>query len=58
MDEIIQQTRAVKDLSSHVFARLEAMLEAPAWQGADACLRRRSLPGNSAYRVQSCERRW
>ncbi|CDZ49692.1 MULTISPECIES: FadR/GntR family transcriptional regulator [Neorhizobium] len=33
MDEIIQQTRAVKDLSSHVLARLEAMLEAPAWQG-------------------------
>jgi len=33
MDEISQQTRAVKDLSSHVLARLEAMLEAPDWHG-------------------------
>lgn len=33
MNEISQQTRPVKDLSSHVLARLEAMLEAPAWRG-------------------------
>jgi DNA-binding FadR family transcriptional regulator len=33
MDEINHQTRLLKDLSSHVLAKLEAMLEAPAWHG-------------------------
>jgi len=33
MNEINQKTRSVKDLSSHVLNRLEAMLEAPAWHG-------------------------
>jgi len=33
MDEVAQQARPVKDLSSHVHARLEAMLDAPAWHG-------------------------
>lgn len=33
MDEISQHARPLKDLSSHVLVRLEAMLDAPAWQG-------------------------
>ncbi len=33
MNEITQQTRPLQDLSSHVLARLEAMLDAPAWHG-------------------------
>ncbi len=33
MDEISQHARPLKDLPSHVLARLEAMLDAPAWQG-------------------------
>ncbi|MBW6422314.1 FCD domain-containing protein [Rhizobium sp. XQZ8] len=33
MDEISHKPRSVKDLSSHVLTRLEAMLDTPAWHG-------------------------